>query len=99
MLPASITGANKQGAKVAQINEMSFKYPTSPLLSQPENTPDEAMCSLETRSGQCTDTPQFCECVQVIEVSPRQNIDIILIDQGKLLRKLKILSYRDSTEV
>lgn len=54
----------------------------SPLLSQPENIPEESICSLETRSEECADTPLFCECIHVIEVPPRKNIDIILIDEG-----------------
>ncbi|KAK1119461.1 hypothetical protein K0M31_013290 [Melipona bicolor] len=72
----------KEGAKVAQINRMSFKYPVSPLLSQPENTPEEAICYFEKRSKECADTPLFCECVHVIEVPPKKNIDIVLIDEG-----------------
>ncbi|XP_061929075.1 uncharacterized protein LOC108001913 isoform X2 [Apis cerana] len=75
--------ANEEEAKVAQINHMSFKYPTSPLLSQPENTAEESVCSLEKRSKECADTPLFCECVRMIEVSPNKNVDIVLIDQGK----------------
>ncbi|XP_076302091.1 uncharacterized protein LOC143220306, partial [Lasioglossum baleicum] len=73
---------NKEGVKVAQINHMSFKYPASPLLSQPENTPTESICSLERRSRACTDTPLFCECIQVIEVSQGKHVDIVLIDEG-----------------
>ncbi|XP_017796383.1 PREDICTED: laccase-4-like [Habropoda laboriosa] len=79
--PSSLS-QNKKGAKVGQINGMSFKYPTSPLLSQPENTPEELICSLGKRSTQCTDTPLFCECIQIIEVPPMKNIDIVLIDEG-----------------
>lgn len=78
-----ISGANEEEAKVAQINHMSFKYPTSPLLSQPENTAEESVCSLEKRSKECADTPLFCECIRMIEVSPNKNVDIVLIDQGK----------------
>lgn len=77
-----ISGVSKEGARVAQINRISFKYPMSPLLSQPENIPEESICSLETRSEECADTPLFCECIHVIEVPPRKNIDIILIDEG-----------------
>lgn len=73
---------SKEGAKVAQINRISFKYPMSPLLSQPENVPEESICSFETRSDECADTPLFCECIHVIEVPPRKNVDIILIDEG-----------------
>ncbi|XP_015428531.1 PREDICTED: laccase-4-like [Dufourea novaeangliae] len=78
----SYLSTNQDGVRIAQINGMSFKYPSSPLLSQPENTPDELICSLEKRSQQCVDTPLFCECVQMIEVSPKRNVEIILIDQG-----------------
>lgn len=73
---------DEEEAKVAQINHMSFKYPTSPLLSQPENTAEESVCSLEKRSKECADTPLFCECIRMIEVSPNKNVDIVLIDQG-----------------
>ncbi|KAF3424591.1 hypothetical protein E2986_12629 [Frieseomelitta varia] len=79
--PSSLS-TKKEGAKVAQINRMSFKYPMSPLLSQPENTPEEGICYFEKRSKECADTPLFCECVHVIEVPPKKNIDIVLIDEG-----------------
>ncbi|XP_076653958.1 uncharacterized protein LOC143359708 [Halictus rubicundus] len=72
----------QDGAKIAQINGMTFKYPTSPLLSQPENTPEESICSLERRSKQCVDTPLFCECIQIVRVAPKKTIEIIFVDQG-----------------
>jgi hypothetical protein len=70
-------------AKVAQINGMSFKYPPSPILSQPENTPDEILCSIEERSEFCmTNTPRFCECLQIIEVPVNNTIELVIIDEG-----------------
>ncbi|XP_053987926.1 uncharacterized protein LOC128881170 [Hylaeus volcanicus] len=78
----SFPGTNKEGSRVAQINGMSFKYPSSPLLSQPENIQEESICSLERRSDECVDSPLFCECIQVIEVPPMSTIDIVLIDEG-----------------
>lgn len=74
--------ANRGETRFAQINRMSFKYPTSPLLSQPENTPDESICSYDKRSKECADTPLFCECIQMIKVPARKYIDIVLIDEG-----------------
>ncbi|XP_076228194.1 uncharacterized protein LOC116430687 [Nomia melanderi] len=75
--------SKKQGeAKIAQINGMTFKYPSSPLLSQLENVQKESICSLEEGSKQCIDTPLFCECTQIIEVSAQKYIEIVLIDQG-----------------
>lgn len=76
---------NKNGTKIMQVNGLTFKYPTSPLLSQPENIQEESICSLEKPSKQCAYTPLFCECTQMIEVPARKYIDIILIDEGKSL--------------
>ncbi|RLU25335.1 hypothetical protein DMN91_001491 [Ooceraea biroi] len=68
--------------KIPQINGMSFKYPSSPILSQPESTPKKLICSMEERSSECAETPLFCECVQLMEVAPRKTIEIVLIDEG-----------------
>ena len=78
----SYLSMNKNGIQIMQINGITFKYPTSPLLSQPENIQEESICSLEKPSKQCAYTPLFCECTQIIEVPARKYIDIILIDEG-----------------
>ncbi|XP_011694706.1 PREDICTED: laccase-4 [Wasmannia auropunctata] len=73
----------KEGAiRIPQINGMSFKYPPSPILSQPENTLEKSICSLDKRSIECADTPLFCECLQLLQVPPRKTIEIILINEG-----------------
>lgn len=79
--PSYLSTESKE-IKIAQINDMSFKYPSSPILSQPENVSEESVCSLERQSSLCADTPLFCECVQIIEVPPKKTIEIILIDEG-----------------
>lgn len=68
--------------KISQINGMSFKYPSSPILSQPENTPEDSICTLDKRSSSCAETPLFCECLQIVQVSPRKTIEIVLINEG-----------------
>ncbi|XP_012136868.2 uncharacterized protein LOC100877876 [Megachile rotundata] len=73
---------DKNETRIMQVNGITFKYPTSPLLSQPKDIQEESICSLENPSIQCADTPLFCECTQVIEVSAREHIDIVLIDEG-----------------
>ncbi|XP_015607491.1 laccase-6 isoform X2 [Cephus cinctus] len=70
------------GGRISQINGVTFKYPTSPILSQPENTPEEQICSVEGRSNFCKESPLFCECIQIIEVQPDKLIEVILIDEG-----------------
>ncbi|XP_070159021.1 uncharacterized protein [Polyergus mexicanus] len=72
----------KGTTKISQINGVSFKYPSSPILSQPENTLKDSICTLDKRSSNCADTPLFCECLQIIQVSPRKTIEIVLIDEG-----------------
>ncbi|KAL6441025.1 hypothetical protein ACFW04_003413 [Cataglyphis niger] len=68
--------------KILQINNMSFKYPSSPILSQPENTLKDSICTLDKRSSNCADTPLFCECLQILQVLPQKTIEIVLIDEG-----------------
>ena len=62
---------------------MTFQYPSSPILSQPENTPDESICSLVTPSKLCQNTPVFCECVQILELPPKKIVDLIFINEGE----------------
>lgn len=70
------------GTQLPQINGMTFQYPSSPILSQPENTLEDLICSLERRSKMCENTPVFCECVQILELSPKKIVDLIFINEG-----------------
>ncbi|KAG7209094.1 hypothetical protein KM043_015241 [Ampulex compressa] len=79
--PAYLT-LKREEMKIPQINGMSFKYPSSPILSQPENISDKVICSLEQTSVQCEETPLFCECVQILEVPQQKTVEIVLIDEG-----------------
>ncbi|XP_011061673.1 PREDICTED: laccase-14 isoform X2 [Acromyrmex echinatior] len=72
----------KGAIRIPQINDMSFKYPPSPILSQPENTLEKSICSLDKRSKECADTLLFCECLQLLQVPSRKTIEIILINKG-----------------
>ncbi|KAG5345213.1 LAC1 protein, partial [Acromyrmex charruanus] len=72
----------KGAIRIPQINGMSFKYPPSPILSQPENTLEKSICSLDKRSKECADTLLFCECLQLLQVPSRKTIEIILINKG-----------------
>lgn len=67
---------------MTQINKMSFKYPSSPILSQPELVSEDLVCSIEERSIACRNNPEFCECLQVLQVPAKKTIEIVLIDEG-----------------
>ncbi|XP_063983914.1 uncharacterized protein LOC135165982 isoform X3 [Diachasmimorpha longicaudata] len=72
-----------EGTNIPQISEMTFKYPPSPILSQPEAVSEDILCDLEYKSRECSDRPLFCECLQILDVPPMENIDIVLINKGK----------------
>lgn len=78
---------NNNGVTIAQINGMTFKYPPSPILSQPDAVPDDMICSLENRAKDCNNNnPLFCECLQILSITPRTNVEIILIDEGEFVQ-------------
>lgn len=78
---------------------MSFKYPSSPILAQPEDAFRELICSLDKRSSQCADTPLFCECLQIVQVPLQKIIEVVLINEGNCLymrnKCYKVCHYLD----
>lgn len=77
-----ISGLERDTIKVPQINGVSFKYPSSPILSEPEDTMKKLTCTLDEHSSECADTPLYCECLQLIQVPSRKTVEIVLIDEG-----------------
>lgn len=61
-----------------QVNNISFKYPVSPLLSQPE-APQPTMC-LYGEDPPCDG--DFCSCTYTLEVGLGETVEIVLIDEG-----------------
>ncbi|XP_053598789.1 uncharacterized protein LOC103578067 isoform X2 [Microplitis demolitor] len=72
----------KNNPKVPQINKMSFKYPSSPILSQPEAIAEDQVCTIDDRSSACRNNPEFCECLQILQVPVKKTVEIIMIDEG-----------------
>ncbi|XP_057322430.1 uncharacterized protein LOC130665839 isoform X1 [Microplitis mediator] len=72
----------KNNPKVPQVNKMSFKYPSSPILSQPEAIAEDQICTIDDRSSACRNNPEFCECLQILQVPPKKTVEIIMIDEG-----------------
>lgn len=61
-------------------------YPSSPILSQPYDVPEDIICTLEKPSARCKQFDNdFCECLGIINLPYNKNIDLYLIDEGKLL--------------
>ncbi|KAG8291107.1 hypothetical protein J6590_068953 [Homalodisca vitripennis] len=66
---------------VPRFNNLTFMFPSSPLLSQPDNVEPEMVCSAESRLTHCDNT-QVCECVHVINIPLHTPVELVLIDQG-----------------
>lgn len=63
-----------------QINNISLKLPSSPILSQPDDIDPLSMCNATSLSG-CEE--QFCSCFHVLQVKLGSLVEIIFIDTGK----------------
>lgn len=66
---------------VPQLNNFTFTFPPSPLLTQVEDVDPDLMCRKETRPARCQDLP-ICECVHVIDLPLGATVELILVDQG-----------------
>ncbi|KAG8245700.1 iron assimilation by reduction and transport, partial [Homalodisca vitripennis] len=62
-----------------QFNQISFKIPHSPLLSQYSDVDPRIFCENHNLPNSNT---TFCECLNIIEVHTNSNVEIILIDMG-----------------
>jgi hypothetical protein len=72
------TDNRKTPVQLPQVERMTFKYPSSPLLSQPDFIPTEMQCSEQCKHR------KFCECLNIVRVPPNVTLDIVLIDEGML---------------
>jgi hypothetical protein len=66
---------------VPQLNNFTFTFPSSPLLTQAEDVDPDLMCRKETLPLRCQGLP-ICECVHVIDLPLRATVELILVDQG-----------------
>ncbi|PNF33769.1 hypothetical protein B7P43_G10230 [Cryptotermes secundus] len=66
----------KAPIRLPQVDRLTFKYPPSPLLSQPESVPKGMLCSDDCRRR------KFCECLHVIHTPLNVTLDIVLVNEG-----------------
>ncbi|XP_072046495.1 uncharacterized protein [Amphiura filiformis] len=66
-----------------QINQVSFKIPSSPLLTQLADVPKKDFCDAEERwetaliGDRCSE--EFCNCIQTIKVDVGQVVEIVMV--------------------
>ncbi|PSN32868.1 hypothetical protein C0J52_23401 [Blattella germanica] len=66
---------------VPQLNNLTFTFPPSPLLTQAEDLAPDLMCRKEAPPPRCQGSP-ICECVHVIDLPLGATVELILVDQG-----------------
>lgn len=62
-----------------EINEVSFEYPPSPLLSQRNDVLDSAICNGTTKPTKCKDSTA-CSCIYMYSVPKNSVVEIVLLD-------------------
>ncbi|KAJ8912103.1 hypothetical protein NQ315_005439 [Exocentrus adspersus] len=79
-------------SKIYRMNNFTFTYPPSPLLTQPDDIPRNLMCNELNVPQRCTGQ-DVCECVHMEHVALETTTEIILIDQGRYLTKYLLLKH------
>ncbi|XP_008487811.1 laccase [Diaphorina citri] len=65
--------------RTPQLNHLSFRFPTFPLLSQRDQIDESTFCSNLT-TDRCADS--YCECTNVVNVPLESVVELIIIDEG-----------------
>lgn len=65
------------------MNNITFTYPPSPLLTQIEDVPKSVMCT-EQLLENCKNQ-SICECIHLIEIPLKSTVELVLHDQGNTL--------------
>ncbi|KAJ9592226.1 hypothetical protein L9F63_001227, partial [Diploptera punctata] len=66
---------------VPQLNNFTFTFPPSPLLTQADDLSWDLMCQRDTLPPRCQGQP-ICECVHIIDLPLGATVELILVDQG-----------------
>lgn len=67
--------------KIYRVNNLTFVYPSSPLLTQPMDISSSLICNDQSIPEKCVNK-NICECVHLETVALGQSVEVILIDQG-----------------
>ncbi|CAK9305034.1 unnamed protein product [Gordionus sp. m RMFG-2023] len=64
---------------IPMFNNISFRHPSAPLLSQYYDVPDRELCNINTHP-QCAS--EFCSCTHMYEIELGAVVEVIVIDEG-----------------
>lgn len=72
----------KEKVGTPQLNHISMKMPTFPLMSQPELINENSFCNSSTVQGCQND---YCSCSHVLQVKLGSVVELVLVDEGNLI--------------
>lgn len=64
-----------------QLNHITMRMPTFPLMSQTELIDSSKFCNASTISQDCK--TEFCACTHVLQVQLNSVVELILVDEGR----------------
>uniref|UniRef100_A0A1Y1LIX3 Uncharacterized protein n=1 Tax=Photinus pyralis TaxID=7054 RepID=A0A1Y1LIX3_PHOPY len=76
----SVHGSNDT-QKVYRMNNLTFTYPSSPLLTQKGDVNKASICSSATKPRQCKDM-EICECVHIEQITLGASVELVFADLG-----------------
>lgn len=76
-----LTDSTAVQKKLFKMNNVTFTYPPSPLLTQLDDVPGDILCS-ENLLENCKNK-SICECVHIVEIPLKSTVELILHDQGE----------------
>ncbi|XP_038051053.1 oxidoreductase OpS5-like [Patiria miniata] len=75
-----------RGPLSPQLNHVTYKSPTKPLLTQSREVSEFEFCSFEsTQAAQQHCRIHHCECTHVLEIELGKVVELVLIDNGLVL--------------
>lgn len=65
---------------ISLIDEISFKFPPSPPVSQIDDIPQDLFCNGDNRPADCGPN---CECTHQVDIPLNAIVEVVLVDEGK----------------
>lgn len=74
------------------INNISFTYPSFPLLTQAESINEDLFCDENSRPSRCQDRTQ-CPCIHRLKIKLNATVELIIVDEtpGKIQYSIDLL--------
>ncbi|XP_066261063.1 uncharacterized protein [Euwallacea similis] len=67
--------------KIYRINNMTFNYPSSPLLTQPMDVSSSSICNEQSVPEKCVNK-NICECIHLEAIALGQSVEIVLLEKA-----------------